>query len=373
MYFPLDKDEGFVASEWNKLTATLPEIEDRNSTCALKIHSDMHGDYIYKKVQHFLEIDNYDLLIIYCNSKLILKETINYTRVVIEDLEWEKQIYKKIVFLMMFPSELFFEHFYPSHYLDGWNHYYLDSIAPAINKWSINLKDCFRFSLLKDESESAHLIKEIFKNLYISEIPVVCASFISLPTYDTKCKDLNTLVQLILLEENSSIGNVLFQKFCKQWTPRKMQQILHKAANSSHTQSCKISMTNSVDMLVKFKFRDFIIYMLTYLKKSGALDALLDETKRVIFLQLIHNQIENCIIPENSAQIKLDITTMQNDDVESSVFPFFQQIHDVIERYVRSVRKKDLQSISECSFDRWVSINKVCFVLYSFCIALFYE
>ncbi len=359
MYFPLDKDEGFVASEWNKLTATLPEIKDRNSICALKIRPDMHGDYIYKKVKHFLEFDNYDLLIIYCNSKLVSKETINYTRLVIEDLEWENKIYKKIVLIMMFPSELFFEHFYPSHYLDGWNHYYLDSIAPAINEWSINLKDCFQFSLLKDESESAHLSREIFRKLYISEVPVVCASFISLPTYDTRYKDLNTLVPLLSLGDNHWIGNVLFQKFCKQWTSRRMQQILHQAAS---TQNCKISMTDSVDMLVKFKFRDFIVYMLTYLKKSGALDALFDETKRAVFLQLICSQIEKCIIPENPAQIKLDITTMQNAEVESSVFPFFQQIHDVIERYVRSVRKKDLQFISEFSFDRWVAINKVSFI-----------
>ena len=118
-------------------------------------------------------------------------------------------------------------------------------------------------------------------------------------------------------------------------------------------------MFNTYCRIRKFKFCDFIMYMLTYLKKCGALDALFDKTKCAVFMELICYQIENCFIPANSAQIKLDITVMQNADVESCSFPFFQQIHDAIERYVRSVKNKDLESISKCSFDQWVSTNKV--------------
>ena len=352
MYFPLDKEEGFKTSEWMKLKTILPEnmTNNHNAVCSLEIHPDLHGDYLYRKIKHFLEVDSYTLLLLCASPKLIQKETINYTRLVIEELEFEKQTYKKICFLLMFPSELFFDHFYPSYYLDGWNHYYLDSLVPSTKIGSLNLKSCFQFSLADNDIDGAIL----FEDLYTAEIPIVCTSFISAPFYNRKYGDLTALSSLLSPEGDFSIGKSLFQKFCSQWSPKKMEHILNQATSSSLTHSCKISMTDAVDMLVKFSFHDFMSYMLAFLTKHGALAALLDDNRCAVFLDFIRYQIKTHSLPDTSAQMQLEIASLQNPSTETLTFPFFQQIYDMIELSLQSIKSKQIGNVTEHTIEKWV-------------------
>ncbi len=360
-----------------KLKAILPTTctDNHNEVCSLEIHSELHGDYIYRKIKHFLEVDSYTLLLLYANPKLIPKETINYTKLVIEELEFEKQTYKRICFLLIFPSELFFDHFYPSYYLDGWSHYYLDSLALSTNIGSLNLKSCFQFSLADIDIDSASL----FEDLYTAEIPIVCTSFISAPFYDRKYGDLKALSSLISLEGDLSIGKNLFKKFCSQWTPKKMEHILLQATSSSLTHSCKISMTDAVEMLVKFSFRDFMSYMLTFLTRHGALAALLDDERCAVFLDFIRYRIKAHKLPDTSAQMQLEIASLQSSSTEPLTFPFFQQIHDMIELDLESVKSKlHISNVTERTVEKLVNelkghkvrlfyniiISMTCFILF---------
>ena len=54
--------------------------------------------------------------------------------------------HKLFVLLLHFPPAMFFDNCYPSLFLQGWSHYYLDSIGdcPTINPGTINIEEWFQ-------------------------------------------------------------------------------------------------------------------------------------------------------------------------------------------------------------------------------------
>ena len=71
----------------------------------LQILSENTGDYIRKKLRRFLTLENYDILVMLVNAKDISKDSINYLRILIEELEQECNTYKNFILLIHFPPE----------------------------------------------------------------------------------------------------------------------------------------------------------------------------------------------------------------------------------------------------------------------------
>jgi len=158
------------------------------------------------------------------------------------------------------------------------------------------------------------------------------------------------LYSLLSLAGSNSIGKSLKLKFCQQWTPTKMMQLLQQAANSAISQEYTLNMTDAINTLLKSSFYDFMHYMVTILKKHGILRLLLGENASK-FLHLIQLQIEHYPLPKSSAEMKIESTV--NDSVSYSIpnFPFFDIVYNEIEDFLKINHSSSVTDISQTHID----------------------
>lgn len=75
------------------------------------------------------------------------RDMINHLRVMIEEAESQASISNKLfVVLLHFPPAMFFDACYPSLFLRGWSHYYLDSIghSPILHPGTLDIEEWFQ-------------------------------------------------------------------------------------------------------------------------------------------------------------------------------------------------------------------------------------
>ena len=339
-YFAFSEQEGSKENIRRQLEILFPTQSDLDAVCVLQILSENTGDYIRKKLRRFLTLENYDILVMLVNAKDISKDSINYLRILIEELEQECNTYKNFILLIHFPPENFFDHCYPALFLDGWSLYYLDAVAPS-TKSGIHLKRCFEYCF---SNPDVKLLEQMFQSLFTTEIPFLLASSVAMLQPEIHSA-LTTGNAIFSLSNENSVSNALFRKFCKLWTPKKMMQLLQYAGNSSLTQEYTLSMTDAVSTLVKSRFYDFMYYMLTILNKNGALSALLDKEDSV-FLTVVQTQIEHYPLPHSSAQIKIDSATILTATESIPKFPFFRELYDTVEEFLKLMLKKTSEKLS---------------------------
>ena len=86
-------------------------------------------------------------MLIVINMQYSTVEIVNHLRIMIEEAEAQfhssEELNKLFVVLLHFPPEMFFNHCYPSLFLSGWDHYYLDTIAPPEEKGVIDICQWF--------------------------------------------------------------------------------------------------------------------------------------------------------------------------------------------------------------------------------------
>ena len=318
-----------------KLKRMFPNIEDDtiDTMCILQVLQNSIGSDINRKVKKFLVFENYSLFIMLVNVQEISKETINYLRIIIEELEFELNEHKHFILLLHFPSEDFYTHCYPTLFLDGWNHCYLDAIAPSEKTGVIDLKSCFQYCFQIEIPANLSFMEKTVEVLLDTEVSIISAARIG----TLQCKseaNFASMSSLLSLAGNYSIGNSLKVKFCQQWTPSKMMQLLQQAANSAILQEYTLNMTDAINTLLKSSFYNFMHYMVTILNKHGALRLLVSDIAYK-FLRLIQLQIEHYPIPKSSAEMKIKSTVKDSASHSFSYFPFFNIIYDAIEDFLK--------------------------------------
>ena len=272
----------------------------------------------------------------------------------IEELEFELNEHKQFIVFLHFPSENFFKHCYPALFLDGWNHCYLDAIAPSEKTGVIDLKSCFQYCFNDDSSANLTFMEKTIEVLLETEVLAFSAARIgTLQSREERTcisRDSANLSSLLSLSGTHSIANSLKVKFCQQWTQAKMMQLLQQAANSAISQEYTLNMTDAINTLLKSSFYDFMHYMATILTKHGALGLLLSN-KASQFLRLIQLQIEHYPLPKSSAQMKIESTVTDSALHSTSNFPFFNIVYDAIENFLKVNHISSVTDISQNRLD----------------------
>ena len=346
-FFAFPSDESKDENR-KKLKRVFPNIEDDtiNAMCVLQVLQNSTGSDINRKVKKFLVFENYDLLMVLVNVQQISKETINYLRIMIEELEFELNEHKHFIILLYFPSENFYKHCYPSLFLDGWNHCYLDAIAPLEK---IDLKSCFQYCFHNEIPANLMFMEKTVKSLLDTEVSAISASRIGTLQCNSEV-DFASMLSLLSLAGSHSVGNSLKAKFCQQWTPTKMMQLLQQAANSAILQEYTLNMTDAINTLLKSSFYDFMHYMVTILNNHGALRLLVGDNASK-FLHLIQLQIEHYPLPKSSAEMKIE--SKVNDSASHSMpcFPFFNIVYDTIEDFLKVNHSGSITEMSQTHID----------------------
>ena len=339
-YFALYSDK----SSREKLETAFPKIsENISQLCVLQVLPNNNTSDVTRKIKRFLSFDEYDVLLFLVNMQDISKDTVDHLRLVIEETEFQLKEFtgKQFIILLHFPGDNFFLHCYPAYFLDSWDICYLDSVAPTASQVAIDLKTCFHYAYGINNTDMEFMNKVVRSLLTFEFASRLLAHLGTVFPYIQSSR--STIVDLLLPENEHSIGKALTSKFCLQWSPIKMIQTLQQAANSALCLDYTLTMTDAISTIIVSNFFDFMYYILTLLTKHGVLFILLSSESSNL-LNFIGCQIEKVELPTSSTQMKLlraaiDQKTMQIP----KHFPFFRIVYHAVE----GVLKQDRHIVKE--------------------------
>ena len=121
-------------------------------------------------------------MLIVINMQYSTVEIVNHLRIMIEEAEAQfhssEELNKLFVVLLHFPPEMFFNHCYPSLFLSGWDHYYLDTIAPPEEKGVIDICQWFSHCCgAVNRKNPAEFLDKPLQELMEEAIPALAAQF----------------------------------------------------------------------------------------------------------------------------------------------------------------------------------------------------
>ena len=118
-----------------------------------------------------------------------MKKILNHVRIIIESEEAQvesQQQQQLFVLLIHFPPVMFFSACYPTLFLNGWDHHYLDSLTPGDElKKSINIQDLslqFCLSSNYDTDSISQIMSVMLSKLLNQAVPMI----VSQMTIDNK-------------------------------------------------------------------------------------------------------------------------------------------------------------------------------------------
>lgn len=128
----VEKVHNFVFEETDKLIMSKLSILQSQSS-------------VQELLRNFVSSDTAEVFVLLANMQETTCKTINHIRVMIEEVELSTsaQHCKVFVLLLHFPPSQFFHHCYPTLFLKGWDHFYLDTVGHCPVKGVVDIRDWF--------------------------------------------------------------------------------------------------------------------------------------------------------------------------------------------------------------------------------------
>ena len=330
------------------LQSSIHEAVDELMLCKLSKIPSQHN--LQNLVHSFIDAERAKVFVLVVNmQEFKQKELVNHIRIIIEEEE-QKCIRRQKLFILLlhFPPSKLRNGSYPSLFLHGWDHYYLDTIAHNvetgldIERWLEYC--CFPLDtqLQTAEDPLTHTIKRILEE---EALPIIVArvnfGLAKDGCFNTKISVPERTVKLKILLNDKGVGDVLCKMFRSYWIPEVISQYLDDAAVLTKTNDSTLSVTDYIHTTFKGLFFDFLVYMITRINHDGNIDVLfVPNTPRPI-VKLFLDIMQNLSIPELS-ELKLRSIHYQLECNITCVpqFPFHKIVSNEMARVVESSRKE---------------------------------
>ena len=264
------------------------------------------------------------------------KENVTHLRMMIEETEVHSSSNttvnaKVFVVLIHFPPArlLSKELCYPALFLQGWDHFYLDTIADGALTRSgtmasvINVQQWLYSCLIKPCAKSVNLrcdeMEQNVEDILRDAIPSV-ASRLTLRSRESDYKtflDVSrktaALKHILLGEEGTvspeatvqqsctaienGVGALLARCFSKYWNSREMNRYLQKFASLTFIRKSTLNLTASVETTFRSLFCDFLVYRLSRMEVSFDLYMLLDNDTPSSLIKCLLSFLEHLPLP----------------------------------------------------------------------------
>ena len=287
------------------------------------------------------------------------RQVVNHLRIMIEEAELvSTQQAKLFVILLHFPPAQFFDHCYPSLFLKGWDHYYLDTVAHSADKGVINIQNwlwrcCFPKETPRNDSLVLALQETLQKILH-EAIPVLYSRvFFGSNKQGSFNKPMNGSQRSKALEVllfRKGVGQILCEKFCSYWKPAVMTKYLERAAVFTKDHESTLNITDSIQIVFKGLFFDFLVYMLSQINDGCNIDALFDSACKdsdskdsdiTLAVQgLFLDILQTFSLPKLSQLQFLSTSLLPPTTVYSPKFPFFKVVCEAVEGIVKQSHDK---------------------------------
>lgn len=315
----------------------------------LKLSIAHSQDVLQDHIKRFIESDC-EVFIIIINSQQIHKKMINHLRIMIEAEERQSRIWRKL-FVLLFqicPQE-FYTTVYPSLFLQGWDHHYLDSIASVkltpsgLKKHVVDIELWFQLTCLQTSENT--LLNDRLNQLLKEAIPVV-ASKLDIPTskhfsatVDASSK--TVFVERLFSGDKETVGEILLKKFCLLWNPTLMADYIDSAANTGYSTKSTLNIIETVETTFRFLFFDFLIYMLSCIGAGLNLDWVFD-SKLKCSAECLFYEIIECfpcpalyLLPTYCSTLRTHLMYSK----KNRLFPFFSEISEAMNKVVAMCRE----------------------------------
>ena len=305
---------------------------------------------------------NCQVLLLIANMQELSKKMINHLRIMIEEAESKMGNNNKLfVLLLHFSPVMFFNPCYPSLFLQGWSHHYLDTVARGLLtregvKSVVDIKKCFYHYCFpnshSDFDTEKDQMAEALKELLPEAIPIIASQV----AFTCEGKDGNTVIlnasqRTEVLQKSfnrdtgsGNIGRILTVKFCKYWTPQLMVQQIDQVSRSMYAQDSTLNITDSVQSIVRSAFFDFLVYMFIKINEDHNINlSEKDDFPIVCAEQLFLGLLTEIRVPE-LAQLKILSTTLSPQQVHTKAkcifkFPFFKYVCEILEKAIDESRE----------------------------------
>ena len=319
------------------------ELNFENRFSVLKITAISTQTIIFRRLQSFVQSDTHEVMLVVINMQYSTVEIVNHLRIMIEEAETQfrssKELNKLFVVLLHFPPEMFFNHCYPSLFLTGWDHYYLDTIAPPEEKGVIDICQWFSHCCGAINCKNpAEFLDKPLQELMEKAIPALAAQF-SMELSDqlvigNKVKMLEDVFQ-------SNLGEIVRERFISYWLTSVITEVSEQAANYPHMYESTLSITDAILTIVKSSFYDFLFYVISILRKEcvlGPLSQYQQDQDNQEFIQLSFDLFRSYPLPKTLPHLKAaSMSEIHSVHVENTSylqrcrFPFFDFISNLLE------------------------------------------
>ena len=300
----------------------------------------------------FVQSDTAEVLLLVVNMQEIKRQVMNHIRIMIEEEEAlllnEDRKQKLFVLLLHFPPSKFGSACYPSLFLRGWDHCYLDTIAHSAVKGVIDIRSwfwdcCFQQDALPPPEEDPLVIA--LKEILNEAVPILASRVFFGLVQDghfnaTMSGSKRTKILKTLLFEKG-VGNVLCEKFRTYWKPNVMSEYLEKAVVFTRSQDSTLNITDSIQTTFKSLFFDFLVYMISRINEDCNIDVLFSPTSSPAIQDLFLNIVRVFQIPKLS-ELKIRSVHLQLGKQASYMpqFPFFKTVSAEVERLIEDSREE---------------------------------
>lgn len=298
------------------------------------------------------------------------REVVNHLRIMIEEVEMlSRKQAKLFVMLLHFSPAQFFNPCYPSLFLKGWDHCYLETIAHSVVRGVVDIRDwfwqcCFpKETPLPLKSDSVVLVLE---DMLQCAIPVLSSRVCFGSSQDRSFnRPMNGTERSQALREllfKKGVGRVLCERFRSCWNTNIMTEYLEKAAKFTKSHESTLSITDSVQTMLKSLFFNFLVCMLSRINEGLNIDVLFDSDCTTAVQKLFLDILRVVPLPHLSQLQVLGTGLSVPTQDHLSRFPFFKVVCEAMEKIVKQshkdanmnvdlLQKETTESISSASFN----------------------
>ena len=322
-----------------------------------KLSSIVSQTAVQDLITKFLSSETAEVCLFLISMQETSKEIVNHIRVMIEEAENVSTIKttKLFIILLHFPPPQFFKRCYPSLFLKGWDHFYLDTIAHSIvkdvgnDRGVVDIRDWFWqccFPDLESPAEKDTLLEAI--EYILPQSISMLASRVFFGSNGTFNRSMNGLQRSEVLKElffrkgkeGTTIGRIICEKFRAYWNPKLMIEQLEKAANNSIKQECTLSITEFIQTNFKSLFLDFIVYLISKINEDNNIDIIFNDDCTVTVEELFTDILrlfptdtlpQVTLFSKNLPQPKQFPFTLK--------FPFSKLVYEIMEEVVEQSKE----------------------------------
>ena len=309
------------------------------------------------------------VLVVTVSMQEASKQMINHLRIMIEEAEKQACASNRkrlFVVVLHFPPSMFLNACYPSLFLRGWNHFYLDAVGYNPNDVILNVKDWLQLSCFGKDSvdySTNDTINSALKTILEKpEAVAVVSSWTPFLTrkdgsFNKHMAPKERTQALRDLFQRKKVGEVLCDLFQSYWEPVVMVDHLERSALFTYKRESTLNITDSLVADFKSKFFDFLVFIVAKINEDFNIDIIYDEGTPVDITGLFLDILKLSPLPE-LLQLKTLCARLNEQKVQAIPktphgisFPFFQLIADRMDDIVEQSKEEVYKGMDVLSED----------------------